>query len=116
MTDLLWDDVAWLLDPTDGGCLPDVYTADTTVADWQAALHLVVERGWGYAYTEGDTARPLPRAETVLARPADPECPHLPLRPSPDLCALAPLPCHEHTDLDVSHWALHGQERPDVLC
>ncbi|WP_045691906.1 hypothetical protein [Streptomyces rubellomurinus] len=116
MTDLLWDDVAWLFDPTDGGCLPDVYVADTTVADWQAVLDLVVERGWAYEYTEGDTVRPLPRAETVLARPADAECPNLCVRPSADVCAIFRFLGDEQIDFDVSLWELQGQERLDVLC
>lgn len=60
MPDLLWDDrVAWLLDPTGGDHLPDVFIADTTVADWQAVLDLVEERGWAFEYAEGGRVLPL---------------------------------------------------------
>jgi hypothetical protein len=43
--------------------------------DWQAVLDLVVEKGWKYQYSEGETVLPMPRAEAVLSRPADAECP-----------------------------------------
>ncbi|MEU9045315.1 MULTISPECIES: hypothetical protein [unclassified Kitasatospora] len=116
MPDLLWDDVAWLLDPSGGGTLPDVYIANTTAADWQAVLDLVVERGWSYQYSEGRTVLPLPSAATVLSRPADAECPNLCVWPTADVCAIFRFLGDEQIDFDVSLWELQGQERLDVLC
>ncbi|MER7583972.1 hypothetical protein [Kitasatospora sp. NPDC097691] len=116
MPDLLWDDVAWLLDPSGGGTLPDVYVPDTTAADWQAVLDLVVEQGWPYEYAEGSTVRPLPTAGTVLARPADAECPSLRVWPVAEVCAIFRFLADEQIDFDVSLWELQGQERLDVLC
>lgn len=43
--------------------------------DWQSVLDLVGERSWKCRYSEGETALPAPRAETVPSRPADAECP-----------------------------------------
>ncbi|MFB7906962.1 hypothetical protein ACFC1T_11075 [Kitasatospora sp. NPDC056076] len=114
---LVWDDhVAWLLDPSGGGHLPDVYVADTTVADWQALLDLVVERGWGFEYAEGRAVLPLPRAEPVLSRPADAECPSLRVWPDPEVCAVFRFLGDEQIDFDVDLRELQGQERLDVLC
>ncbi|MEU8925904.1 hypothetical protein AB0D10_34065 [Kitasatospora sp. NPDC048545] len=116
MPDLLWEDVAWLLDPSDGGTLPDVYVPDTTAADWQAVLDLVVEHGWSYEYAEGSTVLPLPSAGTVPARPADAECPSLRVWPVAEVCAIFRFLADEQIDFDVSLWELQGQERIDVLC
>ncbi|MFJ9454308.1 hypothetical protein ACIRST_04440 [Kitasatospora sp. NPDC101447] len=116
MPDPLWDDVARLLDPSGGGTLPDVYIADTTAADWQAVLDLVVERGWSYEYSEGRTVLPLPRAAAVLSRPADAECPNLRVWPVAEVCAIFRFLGDEQIDFDVSLWELQGQERLDVLC
>ncbi|WBP90424.1 hypothetical protein [Kitasatospora cathayae] len=117
MADLLWDDhVAWLLDPSDGGYLPDVYVADTTTADWQALLDLVVEQRWAFEYSEGDTVLPLPRAETVLSRPSGAECPNLRVWPDPEVCAIFRFLGEEEIDFDVDLRELQGQERLDVLC
>ncbi|MFD5436505.1 hypothetical protein ACFWJ4_30705 [Kitasatospora sp. NPDC127067] len=117
MPDLLWDDhVAWLLDPTDGGHLPDVFIEDTTVADWQAVLDLVAEQGWAFEYAEGESVLPLPRAEAVLSRPADAECPSLRVWPDPEVCAIFRFLGAEQIDFDVDLRELQGQERLDVLC
>ncbi|MFI9161468.1 hypothetical protein [Kitasatospora aureofaciens] len=117
MPDLTWDDrVAWLLDPADGGYLPDVYVADTTVADWQAVLDLFQEQGWAFEYSEGDTVLPLPRAATVLSRPADAECPTLRVWPEPEICAIFRFLSDAEIDFDVDLRELQGQERLDVLC
>lgn len=77
MADLLWDDVSSFFDPDLMGSLPDVRVPDASVEDWQAVLDLVVEKGWKYQYSEGETVLPMPRAEAVLSRPADAECPDL---------------------------------------
>ncbi|MFJ8623147.1 hypothetical protein ACIRD3_09875 [Kitasatospora sp. NPDC093550] len=114
--ELLWEDVAWLLDPSGGGTLPDVYIADTTAADWQAVLDLVVERGWSYEYSEGSSVLPLPGAAAVLSRPADAECPNLRVWPAAEVCAIFRFLADEQIDFDVSLWELQGQERLDVLC
>ncbi|MFF2548088.1 hypothetical protein ACFVUY_36770 [Kitasatospora sp. NPDC058063] len=117
MADLLWDDqVAWLLDPTDGGCLPDAFVEDTTAADWQAVLDLIEEQGWTFEYAEGEAVLPLPRAEAVLSRPADAECPSLSVRPDPGVCAIFRFLGEEQIDFDVDLRELQGQERLDVLC
>jgi hypothetical protein len=75
VADLLWDDVSSFFDPDLMGSLPDVRVPDASVEDWQAVLDLVVEKGWKYQYSEGETVLPMPRAEAVLSRPADAECP-----------------------------------------
>ncbi|MEV7603042.1 hypothetical protein AB0O91_37310 [Kitasatospora sp. NPDC089797] len=117
MTDLPWDaHVAWLLDPSESGCLPDGYVPDTTVADWQALLDLVVERGWAVEYAEGAAVLPLPRAEAVLSRTADAECPTLQVRPAPEVCAIFRFLGEQEIDFDLDLRELQGQERLDVLC
>ncbi|GAA1987808.1 hypothetical protein [Kitasatospora viridis] len=117
MADLVWDDrIAWLLDPTDGGCLPDVFVEGTTVADWQALLDLVGEQGWAFEYAEGDAVLPLPRAEAVLSRPADAECPSLRVWPDPGVCAIFRFLGEEEIDFDLDLRELQGQQRLDVLC
>ncbi|MFE1318602.1 hypothetical protein [Kitasatospora phosalacinea] len=116
MTDLLWDDLtAWLLDPSEGGHLPDVFVAGTTAADWQAVLDLVEQRGWAHEYREGDAVLPLPRAEAVLSRPDDAECPNLRVWPAPEVCAVFRFLSDEQIDFDVDLRELQGQERLDVL-
>jgi hypothetical protein len=67
--------VSSFFDPDLMGSLPDVRVPDASVEDWQAVLDLVVEKGWKYQYSEGETVLPMPRAEAVLSRPADAECP-----------------------------------------
>ncbi|MGW0771894.1 hypothetical protein [Streptomyces sp. NPDC002676] len=117
MADLLWDDqVAWLLDPADGGCLPDVFVENTTAADWQAVLDLIKEQGWTFEFAEGNAVLPLPRAEAVLSRPADAECPSLSVWPDPEVCAIFRFLGDEQIGFDVDLRELQGQERLDVLC
>ncbi|MFD9687160.1 hypothetical protein ACFY2K_27300 [Kitasatospora sp. NPDC001309] len=113
---LVWDDVANMFDPSDGGTLPDVMVDSTTAADWQLLLDLVRERGWAYEYDEGDAVRPLPAAAAVLARPDDAECPSLVVRPTAEVCAIFRFYAAEAIDFDVSLLELQGQERLDVLC
>ncbi|WP_416982790.1 hypothetical protein [Streptomyces sp. T028] len=112
--DLLWDDVKWCFEPD--GSLPDVVVPGTSVADWQAVLDLVVASGWTYEYAEGDTVLPLPRAETVHARPADAECPVLQVRPVHGLLAIFRFYSDEEIDFDVDPRELQGQDRLDVFC
>ncbi len=81
VADLLWDDVKCFFDPDLMGSLPDVRVPDASVEDWQALLDLVAEKGWKRQYSEGGTVLPVPRAEAVLSRPADAECPDLRVRP-----------------------------------
>ncbi|WP_327064459.1 hypothetical protein [Kitasatospora sp. NBC_01302] len=117
MADLLWDDrVAWLLDPTQEGCLPDAFIEHTTAADWQAVLDLIGEQGWAFEYADGSAVLPLPRAEAVLARPADAECPSLRVWPDPGVCAIFRFLGKEQIDFDLDLRELQGQERLDVLC
>ncbi|MFJ7243579.1 hypothetical protein ACIQWA_02915 [Kitasatospora sp. NPDC098652] len=116
MADLIWDDVAYMFDPSDGGTLPDVVVDGTTAADWQALLDLVRERGWAHEYEDGDTVLPLPAAGTVLARPDDAECPSLVVRPTAEVCAIFRFYSAEAIDFDVSLREIQGQERLDVLC
>ncbi|MFE9636970.1 hypothetical protein [Streptomyces sp. NPDC006463] len=117
MTDLLWhDQVAWLLDPTDGSYLPDVFVDGTTTEDWQAVLDLVEEQNWAFEYAEGDKVLPLPRAEAVLSRLAGAECPTLKVWPDPEVCAIFRFLGTEQIDFDVDLRELQGQARLDVLC
>ncbi|MFF2745542.1 hypothetical protein ACFVVA_08365 [Kitasatospora sp. NPDC058048] len=117
MTDLRWDEhVARLLDPTDGGCLAEVFIEDTTVADWQALLDLVEEQGWAYEFIVGCFVLPLPRAEAVLSRPAGARCPVLCVRPAPEVCAVFRFLGAEQIGFDVGLGELQGQEQLDVLC
>lgn len=98
------------------GSLPDVRVPDCSVEDWQAVLDLVEERGWKYQYSEGETVLPAPRAETVLSRPADAECPDLRVWPTPDVLAIFRFLDDEVIDFDVDLRELQGQERLDVFC
>ncbi|WP_327696165.1 hypothetical protein [Streptomyces sp. NBC_00459] len=116
MADLLWDDVRCLFDPDLMGALPDVRVSDTSVEDWQALLDLVAEKGWKCRYSEGETVFPVPRAEAVLSRPADAECPGLRVWPSADVLAIFRFLAHDAVDFDVDLRELQGQERLDVFC
>lgn len=88
VVDLLWDDVKCFFDPDLVGSLPDVRVPGTSVEDWQAVLDLVAERGWQCQYSEGETVLPVPRAEVVLLRRADAECPNLRVWPVADVLAI----------------------------
>ncbi|MET9777926.1 hypothetical protein ABZ023_27365 [Streptomyces sp. NPDC006367] len=116
MTDLLWDDVKCFFDPDLMGPLPDVRVPNTSVEDWQAVLDLVAEKGWKCQYSEGATVLPVPRAEVVLSRPADAECPNLWVWPTADVQAIFRFLDDEIIDFDVDLRELQGQERLDVLC
>ncbi|OEJ62296.1 hypothetical protein BGM19_34025 [Streptomyces agglomeratus] len=116
VADLLWDDVSCFFDPDLMGSLPDVRVPDCSVEDWQAVLDLVEARGWKCQFSEGETVLPLPRAETVLSRPADAECPDLRVWPTADVLAIFRFKDDEVIDFDVDLRELQGQERLDVFC
>ncbi|MFF5933428.1 hypothetical protein [Streptomyces sp. NPDC012508] len=116
MADLLWEDVKCFLDPGLMGSLPDVRVPDASVEDWQAVLDLVADRGWKCQYSEGETVLPMPRAEVVLTRPADAECPDLRVWPTADVLAIFRFHATDEVDFDVDLRELQGQERLDVLC
>ncbi|MBZ9643172.1 hypothetical protein [Streptomyces sp. PSKA30] len=116
MSDLLWDDVAYFFDPDLMGSLPDMRVPDASVEDWQALLDLVGERGWTCQYSEGETVLPVPRAETVLCRPADAECPELRVWPSSEMLAIFRFHAAGEIDFEVDLRELQGQERLDLFC
>ncbi|MEU6266196.1 hypothetical protein [Saccharopolyspora shandongensis] len=116
MADLLWDDVRCLFDPDLVGSLPDLRVPDASVEDWQAVLELVVARGWKNQYAEGEMVLPLPRAATVLSRPADAECPSLRVWPAADVLAIFRFHADDEIDFDVDLQELQRQERLDALC
>ncbi|MFJ4717414.1 hypothetical protein [Streptomyces sp. NPDC088785] len=116
MADLLWEDVKCLFDPDVMGSLPDLRVPEASVEDWQRVLDLVVEKGWRCRYFEGDTALAVPRAEAVLGRPADAECPDLRVWPSPEILAIFRFHAADEVDFDVDLRELQGQHRLDVFC
>ncbi|MFJ3205674.1 hypothetical protein [Streptomyces sp. NPDC086989] len=116
MADLLWDDVRCFFDPDLMGSLPDVRVPDCSVEGWQAVLDLVEARGWKCQYSEGETVLPVPRAESVLARPADAECPSLRVWPAAEVLAIFRFLDDGVIDFDVDLRELQGQERLDVFC
>ncbi|MFE3145742.1 hypothetical protein ACFXJ6_03560 [Streptomyces sp. NPDC059218] len=116
MPDLLWDDVVSFFDPDLMGALPDVVVPDASVEDWQAVLDLVSVSGWTFQYSEGETVLPVPRAEAVLSRPADAECPELRVWPTAGVLAVFRFWTVEEIDFDVDLRELQGQERLDVFC
>lgn len=116
MADLGWDDVSCFFDPDLMGSLPDLRVPDASVEDWQAVIDLVEARGWRCQYSEGETVLPVPRAETVLARPADAECPNLRVWPTADVLAIFRFYDADEIDFDVDLRELQGQERLDVFC
>lgn len=116
MADLLWDDVKDLFDPHTMGSLPDLRVPDTAVHDWQILLDLVLERGWEHRYSEGGAVAPLPRAQTVLSRSAEAECPQLRVWPSEGVLAIFRFYTADEIDFDVDLRELQGQERLDTLC
>ncbi|MER6630809.1 hypothetical protein ABT301_21760 [Streptomyces sp. NPDC000987] len=83
---------------------------------WQAVLDLVEARGWHCRYSEGETVLPVPRAETVLSRPADAECPNPRVWPTADVLAIFRFQDDDEIDFDVDLRELQGQERLDVFC
>ncbi|MER6137105.1 hypothetical protein [Streptomyces sp. NPDC001815] len=116
MADLLWADVRGFFDPDLMGALPDVRVPNTSVEDWQLVLDLVAKKGWKRQYSEGETVFPVPRAEAVLSRPADAECPDLQVWLSADVVAIFRFHAHDEVDFDVDLRELQGQERLDVFC
>ncbi|MFC8276623.1 hypothetical protein ACFUJR_29650 [Streptomyces sp. NPDC057271] len=116
MSDLLWDDVKCFFDLDLMGVLPDVRVPDASVEDWQAVLDLVAEKGWKCQYSEGRSVLPVPRAEAVLSRPADAECPDLRVWPTDDVLAIFSFHADDEIDFDVDLRELQGQDRLDVLC
>ncbi|GGY13773.1 hypothetical protein [Streptomyces xanthochromogenes] len=116
MADLLWDDVSCFFDPDLMGTLPDLRVPDASVEDWQVVLDRVVAKRWRWQYSEGETVLPLPRAETVLSRPADAERPCLRVWPTSDVLAIFRFLDDEVIDFDVDLRELQGQEQLDVFC
>lgn len=116
VADLLWDDVRCFFDPDLMGALPDVRVPDASVEDWQAVLDLVAERGWQCQYREGEAVLPVPRAEVVLSRSADAECPNLRVWPTDDVVAIFRFCADDEIDFDVDLRELQGQEQLDVFC
>ncbi|NGO79183.1 hypothetical protein G6045_26540 [Streptomyces sp. YC504] len=116
VADLLWDDVKCFFDPDFMGSLPDVRVPDASAQDWQAVLDLVAEEGWKCQYSEGEAVLPVPRAEVVLSRPADAECPALRVWPTADVLAIFRFHADDEVDFDVDLRELQGQERLDVFC
>ncbi len=116
VADLLWDDVKGFFDPDLMGSLPDVRVPDASVEDWQAVLDLVAEKGWKCQYSEGESVLPAPRAETVLSRPTDAECPVLRVWPTADVLAIFRFHAADEVDFDVDLRELQGQDRLDVFC
>ncbi|MFJ7258342.1 hypothetical protein ACIQWV_38975 [Streptomyces sp. NPDC098085] len=116
MPGLLWDDVVSFFDPDLVGSLPDVVVPDASVEDWQAVLDLVSVSGWTFQYSEDERVLPVPRAEAVLSRPADAECPEPRVWPAADVLAIFRFWAMEEIDFDVDLRELQGQERLDVFC
>jgi hypothetical protein len=116
VSDLVWDDVSEFFAPDSMGRLPDVSVPGVSVEGWQGLLDLVVEKGWKHQYVEGAAELSLPRAEVVLARPAEAECPSLRVCPEDGVLAIFRFLHDEVIDFDVDLWELQGQERLDVLC
>jgi hypothetical protein len=116
VADLLWDDVKGFFDPDLMGSLPDVFVPETSAEDWQAVLDLVGASGWKHQYSEGETVLPVPRAEAVLSRSADAECPQLRVWPTADVLVIFRLYSAEEIDFDVDLRELQGQERLDMFC
>ncbi|MFF9476923.1 hypothetical protein ACF1E9_30445 [Streptomyces roseolus] len=116
MADLVWDDVKCFFDPDLMGALPDVRVPDASVEDWQTVLDLVAGKGWKCQYSEGETVLPIPRAEAVLFRAADAECPGLRVWPTAEVLAIFRFHAADEVDFDVDLREVQGQERLDVFC
>lgn len=116
VADLLWDDVKCFFNPDLMGSLPEVRVPTASVEDWQAVLNLVSEKGWKCQYSEGEVVLPVPRAEAVLSRLADAECPDLRVWPTADVLAIFRFHAADEVDFDVDLRELQGQGRLDVFC
>ncbi|XVU28207.1 hypothetical protein ACQPZJ_14530 [Actinoplanes sp. CA-054009] len=114
--DLCWDDVQKLFDPGLMGSLPDACVPQTSVADWQALLDLVVARGWRFEYSEGDTALPLPTASAILTREPGSEYPALRVWPYPHLLMIFWFSGADEIDFDLDLREIQDQERLDEFC
>ncbi len=115
VSDLLWDDGEYFFDLDEMGSLPDVRVPDASVEDWQAVLDLISASGWKCHYSEGEVVKPVPRAEAVLSRPTDAECPELRVWPTADVLVIFRFHAAEEIDFDVDLRELQGQERLDVF-
>jgi hypothetical protein len=69
----------------------------------------VEERGWEHQYAEGSLALPVPRAEAVLARPADAECVQLSVWLTADVLAIFRFCSADAIDFDVDLRELQGR-------
>ncbi|MFG3495084.1 hypothetical protein [Streptomyces sp. NPDC047928] len=98
------------------GALPDVLVPGASAEDWQAVLDLVDVSEWKYQYPEGESVLPVPRAETVLSRPADAECPQLRVWLDADVLVIFRFCSSDEIDFDVDLRELQGQERLDLFC
>ncbi|MDI9887534.1 hypothetical protein QMZ92_24980 [Streptomyces sp. HNM0645] len=116
MADLLWDEVRGFFDPDLMGALPDVLVPGASVEDWQAVLDLVDVSGWKCQYSEGESVLPVPRAEVVLSRQADAECPQLRVWLAPEVLVIFRFYSADEIDFDVDLRELQGQERLDLFC
>ncbi|MEV8023048.1 hypothetical protein AB0O76_43535 [Streptomyces sp. NPDC086554] len=116
MADLVWDDVRGFFDPDLMGALPDVLVPGASVEDWQAVLDLVDVSGWKCQYSEGESVLPVPRAEVVLSRQADAECPQLVVWLAPEVLVIFRFYSADEIDFDVDLRELQGQERLDLFC
>jgi hypothetical protein len=114
--ELRWDDVRELFDPHLMGSLPDACVPDTSVADWQALLDLVVARGWRFEYSQGATVLPLPDAASILARDSDSEYPALRVWPATSMLMIFRFSSAEEIDFDLDLREIQGQERLDEFC
>lgn len=108
---MLWDDVKCFFDLDLVGSLPDARVPNASVEDWQAVLDLVAEKGWKCQYSEGEGVLPVPRAEAVLSRAADAECPELRVWPTADVLAIFRFHAGDEVDFDVDLRELQGQDR-----
>ncbi|ASY36828.1 MULTISPECIES: hypothetical protein [Streptomyces] len=116
MSDPLWDDVKCFFDLDLMGSLPDVRVPNASVEDWQMVLDLVAEKGWKCQYSEGETVLPVPRAEAVLSRPVEAECPGLRVWPAADVLVIFSFHAVDEVDFDIDLRELQSQDRLDVLC
>ncbi len=103
-------------DPDLMGALPDVLVPGASVEDWQAVLDLVDVSGWKCQYSEGESVLPVPRAEVVLSRQADAECPQLGVWLAPEVLVIFRFYSADEIDFDVDLRELQGQERLDLFC
>ncbi|WP_394297859.1 hypothetical protein [Streptomyces globisporus] len=112
----------WQQQPGPQGRYPDVVgegkrgCAGSGAGQHGGAADLLWEKGWKCQYSEGEAVLPVPRAEDVLSRPMDAECPSLRVWPTADVLAIFRFLDDQVVDFDVDLRELQGQERLDVLC